>query len=258
MNAQPVGLSAQLAPRQVIRVELGSVDMAIWRSASGVISAWENRCPHRGMRLSHGFVRGESLACAYHGWHYDCSGKCHKIPAHPELEPPDTIRTNRYHIEENGGVIWVDPQSIDTPNETLSETLNEILTVLPDKLIAVRSVAMDCALEPALNAFATVSFTGSHSNETNDQTVKNTSDKITSNRSIFTQPMVVAYSTDDAADGVWIAFQEVHAQSIVAHVLAISTMPSARLIAVSRWCEAVRRRAETNLIQHTSNRSVRE
>jgi len=68
-----------------MRAKTGREDLVVWRSASGVLSAWENRCPHRGMRLSHGFVRGESLACAYHGWHFECSGRCHYIPAHPDF-----------------------------------------------------------------------------------------------------------------------------------------------------------------------------
>ena len=72
MTSQPVGLSEDLAPTQVMRATVAQHDIAVWRSVSGVISAWHNRCPHRGMRLSHGFVRGESLACAYHGWHFNC------------------------------------------------------------------------------------------------------------------------------------------------------------------------------------------
>jgi len=69
MTAQPIGLSRNLAQRQVMRAVLmqpggNDLDIAVWRSVSGVVNAWENRCPHRGMRLSHGFVRGESLACS--------------------------------------------------------------------------------------------------------------------------------------------------------------------------------------------------
>ncbi len=86
---------------------LGDRDLAIWRSASGKIAAWADRCPHRGMRLSHGFVRGEALSCIYHGWRYGQTGQCIKIPAHPGLEPPDAIRVPAFAVAEASGVIWV-------------------------------------------------------------------------------------------------------------------------------------------------------
>jgi len=86
---------------------LGDKDLAIWRSASGKIEAWADRCPHRGMRLSHGFVRGEALSCIYHGWRYGQAGQCIKIPAHPGLEPPDAIRVPAFVVAEASGVVWV-------------------------------------------------------------------------------------------------------------------------------------------------------
>ncbi len=81
--------------------------IALWRSASGRLSASADRCPHRGMRLSHGFVRGEALSCIYHGWSYAQTGHCLRIPAHPGLVPPETIRVATHAVEESGGIIWV-------------------------------------------------------------------------------------------------------------------------------------------------------
>lgn len=103
----PVALSSDLPPRLVIPTTLNGQDIAVWRSESGKVHAWNDRCPHRGMRLSHGFVRGELLSCIYHGWRYDGEGICRKIPAHPDLEPPTTIRVPSWRCEEAGGVIWV-------------------------------------------------------------------------------------------------------------------------------------------------------
>jgi hypothetical protein len=59
------------------------------------------------MRLSHGFVRGEALSCIYHGWSYAQTGNCLRIPAHPDLVPPDTIRVATHPVEEAGGIVWV-------------------------------------------------------------------------------------------------------------------------------------------------------
>jgi hypothetical protein len=59
------------------------------------------------MRLSHGFVRGEALSCIYHGWSYSPAGGCIRIPAHPDLVPPETIRVAVQKVEESNGLIWV-------------------------------------------------------------------------------------------------------------------------------------------------------
>lgn len=58
------------------------------------------------MRLSHGFVRGEVLSCIYHGWSFAQNGQCARIPAHPSLEPPATIRASSYPVVESDGIIW--------------------------------------------------------------------------------------------------------------------------------------------------------
>ncbi len=105
-------------------------ELAIWRSATGRLSAWNDRCPHRGMRLSHGFVRGETLSCIYHGWTYGTDGACSKIPAHPAMVPPAAIKAEVYACVEADGVIWVAPAGTEV--------------VLPDLsgLVAVRSVTV--------------------------------------------------------------------------------------------------------------------
>lgn len=87
------------------QIPAGSI--ALWRTDSGHATASADRCPHRGMRLSHGFVRGEALSCIYHGWSYAQAGNCLRIPAHPGLVPPETIRVATHVVEETDGVIWV-------------------------------------------------------------------------------------------------------------------------------------------------------
>lgn len=103
----PVALSADVPPGTVVPAGIPAGPIALWRSASGRLSASADRCPHRGMRLSHGFVRGEALSCIYHGWSYGKDGHCLRIPAHPGLSPPETIRVVTHPVEEAGGVIWV-------------------------------------------------------------------------------------------------------------------------------------------------------
>ena len=106
-NWEAVGLSNDLKPGTVVHATWRGVELALWRSQSGKLSAWKDRCPHRGMRLSHGFVRGEALNCIYHGWTYDTSGSCVKIPAHPDLVPPAAIGAEVYACQEKSGIMFV-------------------------------------------------------------------------------------------------------------------------------------------------------
>lgn len=109
----PVALARDLPRLGVMPICVDGIDLALWRSASGRIAAWADRCPHRGMRLSHGFVRGEALSCIYHGWSYGADGHCLRIPAHPDLVPPEAIRVPVFHATEGSGVIWVAPEVPD-------------------------------------------------------------------------------------------------------------------------------------------------
>lgn len=111
----PVSLSTGLAAGTSNGTHLFGQEIVIWRDAGGRVHAWEDRCPHRGMRLSLGFVRGDRIACLYHGWQYDAEARCRFIPAHPELMPPDTIRVPTFRAVEVGGMVWVAPAEAGEP-----------------------------------------------------------------------------------------------------------------------------------------------
>jgi nitrite reductase/ring-hydroxylating ferredoxin subunit len=81
-------------------------EFVVWRDTKGAPHVWEDRCPHRGMKLSFGFVRGDHIACLYHGWQYDAAGQCQYIPAHPDLQVPKSIRVPRFAIAEVAGIVW--------------------------------------------------------------------------------------------------------------------------------------------------------
>ena len=116
------GLSADVGAGMSIPGRCGETDIALWRSVSGVLHAWNDRCPHRGMRLSHGFVRGETLACIYHGWRYGTTGACNHIPAHPTLTPPKSVTATVYSCTESDGIIWVTSKETEKPAPTLKGT----------------------------------------------------------------------------------------------------------------------------------------
>jgi nitrite reductase/ring-hydroxylating ferredoxin subunit len=104
----PVARAEEVEPRHVVHAQLLGQEMALWRDDAGQLNAWENRCPHRGVRLSIGINDGKELRCRYHGWHYASgSGQCTFIPAHPDLKPPNVIKTKPYGVTELYGFVWV-------------------------------------------------------------------------------------------------------------------------------------------------------
>ncbi len=96
-------------PRQF---ELLSEKICAFRTAEGV-SAFKDLCIHRGTALSLGWVTDGRITCAYHGWEYDSTGACVKIPALPDGSSiPRKARAIAYRAEERYGLVWV---AIDEP-----------------------------------------------------------------------------------------------------------------------------------------------
>lgn len=81
-------------------------DLVLWRGAGG-IAAFDDRCPHRGARLSLGRIVGDQLQCAYHGWCFDRAGACRRIPALPSFVPPAGHGARAWQAAEAHGLVWV-------------------------------------------------------------------------------------------------------------------------------------------------------
>ena len=61
----------------VVRARDGARTVAVARLESGRLVIVEDECPHDGGRISDGFVEGERLVCARHGWELDIvGGRC--------------------------------------------------------------------------------------------------------------------------------------------------------------------------------------
>jgi nitrite reductase/ring-hydroxylating ferredoxin subunit len=102
----PVAASREVGEGRIVQSFLDGRELALWRSADGAAHAWENRCPHRGTRFTLGWVAGDTLSCAYHGWRFAKSGACTDIPAKPNLSPPRSACAKTYSVREDGGLIW--------------------------------------------------------------------------------------------------------------------------------------------------------
>ena len=88
------------------------VPIVLWRKADGTPAAVRDRCCHRTAKLSLGSVEGDHIVCAYHGWSYDGTGRCVRIPQNPEGQIPATSKVAGYHCQEKYGYVWV---ALDDP-----------------------------------------------------------------------------------------------------------------------------------------------
>ena len=92
--------------------------MVIWRTRTGQVVAYDDRCAHKKFPLSKGRLMADgTLECGYHGMRYDMTGKCVMIPAHPTgpISPKATV--NPFPVIEQDGVVWVwtgDPAKSDS------------------------------------------------------------------------------------------------------------------------------------------------
>ena len=79
----PISYVQDLDPKQPSRFTLLERDLVIWWDRAQ--SSWRvfpDVCPHRLVPLSEGRINNEGLLeCPYHGWSFDGSGQCQRVPA---------------------------------------------------------------------------------------------------------------------------------------------------------------------------------
>jgi ferredoxin-NADP reductase/nitrite reductase/ring-hydroxylating ferredoxin subunit len=110
----PIAASSDLPYRHVFHAQLLGREFAVWRADDGYVNVWENRCLHRGVRLSIGINDGRELKCQYHGWRYsNRTAGCTYIPAHPADAPARTITNRTFPARERYGLVWsaAEPES---------------------------------------------------------------------------------------------------------------------------------------------------
>jgi len=81
--------------------------IALWRDKEGRVRALEDRCPHRGARLSMGWNLGDRLACWYHGVEVDGHGVVKDVPAVSACPLVGTRCLRSYPVQERHGAVFV-------------------------------------------------------------------------------------------------------------------------------------------------------
>jgi nitrite reductase [NAD(P)H] small subunit len=79
---------ADCPPGGVVAARDGGDEVAVVRLVDGRAFVVADRCPHDGGPLSDGFVDGDRLVCARHGWEVDpCTGACPRGRAQVRSRP---------------------------------------------------------------------------------------------------------------------------------------------------------------------------
>jgi phenylpropionate dioxygenase-like ring-hydroxylating dioxygenase large terminal subunit len=97
----PVYPSRRLGKKPVA-LKCWNRELVLFRTSAGTAAALPDVCPHRGMRLSKGWVENDCLVCPYHGWCFDAAGHG-ESPGSPKL----SVRTAALDVAEHRGVVWV-------------------------------------------------------------------------------------------------------------------------------------------------------
>ena len=82
-------------------------NLVVFQDKSGRYGVVAEQCPHRKASLAFGRVDEQGIRCPYHGWKFDCAGKCLEQPAEPETGGfKDKIKHTAYPCERLGGLLW--------------------------------------------------------------------------------------------------------------------------------------------------------
>ena len=103
----PLAWSSEVKRGHTHGVRFAGEPIVLVRTASGTVFALEDRCAHRQIPLRDGVVDGEAIRCCYHGWTYDCTGRCVNIPYLGRERLPNGVRA--YPCRELEGLVFVFP-----------------------------------------------------------------------------------------------------------------------------------------------------
>jgi len=97
----------ELAGGKLLARTLLEKPVVLYKGDSGNVVALDDRCAHRGARLSNGRREGDCVRCMYHGLKFDASGKCVQIPGQDNIPPRLGVRS--YPVVTRDRLVWIWP-----------------------------------------------------------------------------------------------------------------------------------------------------
>ena len=68
----PICQEKDVLNKKVYNIDLIDSSVSVIRLSDGSYSVFDDRCPHRGAKLSGGTIENDCVACPYHGMEFDC------------------------------------------------------------------------------------------------------------------------------------------------------------------------------------------
>jgi len=101
-----VGLARDLPRDKPVPLRVAGERLVLFRDVAGHACALVDRCPHRGVALSLGQVRGGIIECPFHGWRFGGDGaNCH-VPWNPDARR-DRLGATALPLREMAGLLWL-------------------------------------------------------------------------------------------------------------------------------------------------------
>jgi phenylpropionate dioxygenase-like ring-hydroxylating dioxygenase large terminal subunit len=109
----------ELADGQLLARTILEKPVVLFKGDSGNVVALDDRCAHRGARLSNGRREGDCVRCMYHGLKFDASGKCVQIPGQDNIPPKLGVRSYPVVLRDQLVWIWMGEASLADPAKIL-------------------------------------------------------------------------------------------------------------------------------------------
>jgi nitrite reductase/ring-hydroxylating ferredoxin subunit len=106
-----VGFVSDLRDGHALAATVNGHELAIYRGASGALTALDAHCPHLGAHMGHGgTVEGDELRCHFHGFCFDPEGRCTRTGYGARVPPKARVRS--HPVMDFGGVlaVWWHPE----------------------------------------------------------------------------------------------------------------------------------------------------
>lgn len=102
----PAEFTSALQKDTLVPFELFEEPWVLFRDEKGRAACIRDECAHRACPLSLGKVVDGQVSCAYHGWEFDGSGNCTKMPSTVQCRG---VRVAALPCVEKDGFVWVWP-----------------------------------------------------------------------------------------------------------------------------------------------------
>jgi phenylpropionate dioxygenase-like ring-hydroxylating dioxygenase large terminal subunit len=117
LNAWYVVAWSHEVTQQPVARTICELPVVIFRGEDGVAVALTDRCAHRGFPLSAGRVVVNAIECGYHGFQFDFSGACVKIPSQKTISSKAAVHA--YPLVEQDGWVWIWMGNTELADESL-------------------------------------------------------------------------------------------------------------------------------------------